>query len=61
MTKLKEKYTIKINDEILLIKESVTETFYLINILNRDSSEFKDMIMFSNILNSDYNILKQYE
>lgn len=61
---LKERYTIKINDEydeILLIKEKGLETFFLIHILNKNDNRFKDMLKFRDILKNNNDILNQYE
>lgn len=62
--KLKEKYTFKENfkkNEILLIKENKTETFFLIHILLVNDKRYQDMIRFRNILNNNKEILKEYE
>lgn len=61
---LKKIYTVKINDEneeILLIKETEMETFFLIHVLKADSERYKNMIKFRDILNNDSSILKEYE
>lgn len=62
--KLKEIYTFKENfkkNEILLIKENKTETFFLIHILLVNDKRYQDMIRFRNILNSNKEIFKEYE
>ncbi len=62
--KLKEIYTFKVNfkkNEILLIKENKTETFFLIHILLVNDKRYQDMIRFRNILNNNKEILKEYE
>lgn len=62
--KLKEIYTFKENfkkNEILLIKENKTETFFLIHILLVNDKRYQDMIKFRNILNNNKEILKEYE
>ena len=62
--KLKEIYTFKENfkkNEILLIKENKTETFFLIHILLFNDKRYQDMIRFRNILNNNKEILKEYE
>ena len=62
--KLKEIYTFKENfkkNEILLIKENKTETFFLIHILLVNDKRYQDMIRFRNILNNNKEILKEYE
>ncbi len=64
LPKLRKYYTVKENlenDEILLIKENDKETFCLIHVMIVNDTRYKNMIKFRNILNSNNNILKEYE
>ena len=64
LTKLSELYLIKENydnDEILLINDDGKETFFLIHVMPINSARYKNMIIFRDILRTDYNILKKYE
>lgn len=64
LNKLSKLYTIKENydnDEILLIKEKGNETFFLIHVIPFNCVRYKNMIVFRNILRSNFNILKKYE
>ena len=57
-------YTIKENfdhDEILLVKENNEETYFLIHVMIKDGTRYKNMIKFKNILNNNPDILKEYE
>lgn len=61
---LNQLYTVKENfdrNEILLIKENETETFFLIHIMLFNDKRYQDMIRFRDILNDNKKILKEYE
>ncbi len=61
--KLNEVYTINEDynkKEILLVKEKDNETFYLIHILLKNDTRFKNMIRFRNILLNNPTIKKEY-
>ena len=61
---LENTYTIKLNidkNEILLIKENETETFCLIHVLPINSERYLNLIKFKDILNSNPDIVRQYE
>ena len=64
MPQLKERYTIKENinyKEILLIKETENETFFLIHVLPKNDTRYQNMIKFRDILINNPNVLKEYE
>jgi GrpB-like predicted nucleotidyltransferase (UPF0157 family) len=64
MAKLKERYTIKENlnyKELLLIKETKNETFFLIHVLLKNDIRYQNMIKFRDILINDSKVLKEYE
>jgi GrpB-like predicted nucleotidyltransferase (UPF0157 family) len=61
---LEKLYTVKSNidkDEILLIKENESETFFLIHVLPINSNRYVNLIKFRDILINNPDILKQYE
>ena len=64
LDKLSKIYTVKPNterEEILLIKETTEETFFLIHIIPKNNNSFIDLIRFRDILNNNPDVLNEYK
>ena len=64
MDNLKTIYTIKQNEEngeVLLIKEDLEQTYYLIHVMKTDSKRYKNTIAFRDCLINNSDIKEEYE